>query len=302
MSISLYDLLDVDDAADAAEIRAAWKKAIADLDPTDRRFRAYNDAAGVLLDPEKRAAYDADLAVARAEDETVDTEPVTAAAAAPEAAPRATEVPVAEQPPVEPSPVPPPAEPSPAGPPSAGPPTWSLFVAAGVAVVVLVLTVVVLTWPGSLGGDSPAAQKDQAAQAEDAGAAAEDAAAEAVPVVLSYDYRTIDADFAKAAAYLTDDFAAQRDDLFDQKGDGDQTLRQQVVAEKVVVTAQLAATPALTRVSPDGTRATVVVYVDQDSQKGRAAPRTLRMWATLSMVKDGNKWLIDDICTETDCS
>ena len=58
----------------------------------------------------------------------------------------------------------------------------------------------------------------------------------------------------------------------------------------------------LTRVSEDGNRATVVVYVNQDSQKGEAAPRPLRMWATLSMVADGDGWLLDDICTETDCS
>ena len=48
--------------ASADEIRAAWRAAIADLDPTDRRFGAYNQAAEVLLDPERRAAYDAELA------------------------------------------------------------------------------------------------------------------------------------------------------------------------------------------------------------------------------------------------
>jgi Mce-associated membrane protein len=32
---------------------------VADLDPTERRFRLYNEAAEVLLDPERRARYDA---------------------------------------------------------------------------------------------------------------------------------------------------------------------------------------------------------------------------------------------------
>ena len=45
----------------ATEIRAAWKTAIADLDPGDRRFRALNEAAEVLLDKDRRAAYDASL-------------------------------------------------------------------------------------------------------------------------------------------------------------------------------------------------------------------------------------------------
>ena len=69
MSASLYDLLDVDEDASPDQVRTAWKAAIADLDPTDRRFRAFNDAAGVLLDADKRSAYDAELAAARSETE-----------------------------------------------------------------------------------------------------------------------------------------------------------------------------------------------------------------------------------------
>ena len=64
MNASWYDLLDVAPDASEAEIRAAWKAAIADLDPTDRRFRVHNQAAEVLLDPQRRAAYDAELAAA----------------------------------------------------------------------------------------------------------------------------------------------------------------------------------------------------------------------------------------------
>lgn len=55
---NLYDVLDVDPTATAEEIRAAWRAAVADLDPTERRFRVYNGAAEVLLDPERRSAYD----------------------------------------------------------------------------------------------------------------------------------------------------------------------------------------------------------------------------------------------------
>ena len=62
-SPSWYDLLGVEPGATEAEIRSAWKAAIADLDPSDRRFRVLNRAAEVLLDPEQRAAYDAELAV-----------------------------------------------------------------------------------------------------------------------------------------------------------------------------------------------------------------------------------------------
>ncbi|MGH3347819.1 MAG: J domain-containing protein [Nocardioides sp.] len=62
-----YDVLDVEPSAGTDEIRAAWRSAIADLTPADRRFRLYNQAAEVLLDDEQRAAYDAELAVAEPE-------------------------------------------------------------------------------------------------------------------------------------------------------------------------------------------------------------------------------------------
>lgn len=59
---SWYDLLGVAPDATADEIRDAWRAAIADLDPTDRRFGSLNRAAEVLLDPVQRTAYDAELA------------------------------------------------------------------------------------------------------------------------------------------------------------------------------------------------------------------------------------------------
>ncbi|MDZ5622810.1 hypothetical protein [Nocardioides bizhenqiangii] len=308
MSVSLYDLLDVDEDATPEQIRAAWKAAIADLDPTDRRFRAFNDAAGVLLDADKRAAYDAELAAGRTDAEVEETpaEDVEAAAPAPKMKAEAEPEPEADQPDVD--------EPderderderaedvgADAG--SGGPPTWTLLVAAGAAALSLALLIVVLTWPGSVGGTSPADQEEQAEAAEAAGLSAADSAEAAVEPVLSYDYRTLDADFAEAETYLTDEFADKRNALFDQQAESGMTLREQVVSDKVVVAARVSASPGLTRVSEDGDRATVVVYVDQDSQKGNDAPRSLRMWATMSMVADGDEWLLDDICTEDDCS
>ena len=61
MTPTWYDLLGVAPDATPDEIRTAWKAAIADLDPTDRRFRTLNEAAEVLLDKKKRAAYDKTL-------------------------------------------------------------------------------------------------------------------------------------------------------------------------------------------------------------------------------------------------
>ncbi|MBB3042946.1 DnaJ domain-containing protein [Nocardioides soli] len=79
---SWYDLLGVDPDAHADEVRAAWRAAVADLDPTDRRFGPLSRAAEVLLDPARRAAYDAELAARAPEPEPVpdagDAEPVAA--------------------------------------------------------------------------------------------------------------------------------------------------------------------------------------------------------------------------------
>ena len=65
---NLYDVLDVEPTSTPDEIRAAWRAAVADLDPTDRRFRVYNQAAEVLLDPARRASYDEELERERASD------------------------------------------------------------------------------------------------------------------------------------------------------------------------------------------------------------------------------------------
>ncbi|GAA5144561.1 hypothetical protein GCM10023340_12440 [Nocardioides marinquilinus] len=76
MSPSWYDVLGVEHDATPEEIRAAWKDSIADLDPTDRRFRQRSRAAEVLLDPQRRAEHDADLAGGgdEADDEPDDTD------------------------------------------------------------------------------------------------------------------------------------------------------------------------------------------------------------------------------------
>lgn len=62
MTPSWYDVLDVERTASADEIRHKWRTAIADLEPGSRRFQSLNQAAEVLLDERRRAAYDAELA------------------------------------------------------------------------------------------------------------------------------------------------------------------------------------------------------------------------------------------------
>lgn len=179
-SPSWYDLLGVAPDASAEEIRAAWRTAIADLDPTDRRFATLNQAAEVLLDPARREAYDAALAP---EPELV-----------PEPEPAAT-----------PDPTPDPDAPVAVATTRQrrGVPAW-LLVALAAAVLVVA---------GVAGWRYFSEPSDAAV--EDATSAAQSAAERAVVPILSYDARDLEGSKAAAQQYLTGDYRTEYDKLFD---------------------------------------------------------------------------------------
>ena len=198
---SWYDLLGVDPGATEAEVRAAWKAAIADLDPTDRRFGVYSRAAEVLLDPERRAAYDAELAAAEPEpDAGLSLEPTPTA----------------------------PADRVPTGPGAASGsarrtvPAWLLAAVAVLAAGVLVAVGVI--WV-KVPSDAAVEQSTRDAEA---------AAERAVGPILSYDYRHLDEDQQAADSYLTPDYRKQYDDLFE-------VVKQNATRTKTVVQAQVIA-------------------------------------------------------------
>jgi Mce-associated membrane protein len=114
------------------------------------------------------------------------------------------------------------------------------------------------------------------------------AAQVAVPTVFSYDYRTFDADLASADQLLTSDFADRRNALFD---DG---LRAQVLRQQVVVMAE---TTAVGLGAGDAETAQAFVFIDQVTSKKASKDQTLRMWATLVLVREGDEWLVDDVLT-----
>src|SRR5512145_779925 len=66
MNPTLYDILGVSEDATREEIRKAWRDAADRFEPGEggstKQFRLFNEAAEVLLDPERRKAYDAQLA------------------------------------------------------------------------------------------------------------------------------------------------------------------------------------------------------------------------------------------------
>lgn len=282
MSTNLYDLLDVDESASADEIRAAWKSAIADLDPTERRFRAFNDAAGVLLDAERRAAYDAELAAEReaAEPEvTPEPEPTGTPAPAPATAAAADE-----------------PEGKPAAQPGTGPSATALIAVGVVALLALALAVGVLLMPGATGDDTAKAVSERNTRAERAALSAEGAAEQMVAPVLSYNYKTMADDLERHRGYMTTTLA-------DKQARAWPEITKEAESQQIVVEAKASAT-ALTRVDPAGDRATVVVYVDQYVTKAGGKPFVLQMWATLSLKRasgSAERWQLEDLCTDASC-
>jgi Mce-associated membrane protein len=280
VSVSLYDVLDVDPSASPEEIRAAWKAAIADLGPGDRRFRAYNEAAEVLLDPERRADYDAELSRAAAEGG-----PDLERESEPEAEPDAEAEPEPEPEP-EPKPEPEP-EPEPGMPESADAAAerttvapW-LVAAAGV-LAAAVLAVTIYVWVTFESGDAKVEATEGGV--DEAVAAAEEAA---VPV-LSYDYRSLGEDIVEAGSYMTPGYAAKHNDLMND-------LRGDIVAQKAIVDAQLQGS-AVVRVGDD--RADILVLVNHVTDKDGTEPFVIPVWVTLQMVNQDGEWLVDSVTNE----
>lgn len=277
---SLYDLFGVAPTATSEEIRTAWRTTIADLDPTDRRFGLLNDAAGVLLDPDKRAAYDESLAPA---------EPVelaeTQAAPAPPAEPTQHEMPVVLPVGVATDSLPLTIRRSSD---RRTVPGWLLAALGALTVIV------------AIGALALAALVPSSDQLADATSEAEQAAQRAATTIFSYDYTRLDADQAAADAYLTAAYREKYDELFG-------LIKQNAPDIKLKVEAQFIASgvvrigsgsdgwlSGLTEGKAD--RVQVLLFFDQvKTSAASTTPVTFRNFATLTMQRVGDNWLVDGI-------
>ena len=274
MSPSWYDVLDVDREASPEEIRAAWKDRIADLDPTDHRFRVLNQAAEVLLDPRRRAAYDADL-LAQPSDETdgpVEPDEVTPAAGAAGPGPVVSLLKKAKRPAKERTP----RETAPA----AG---GRFFVPAWLLIAVAVLTALVLGVSAWLffGKPSDAAVADSTR-------AAQSTAERAVGPILSYNALHLDEDQKAAESYMTSDYRKQYDQLFE-------VIKQNAPDTKTIVKAQVVAS-GVVRSGED--RVQVLLFVNRPTtNEQRTTPVVYKDQVTVTMQKVDGEWLVDDMVT-----
>lgn len=256
-----YDLLDVDPAAGDAEVRAAWKAAIADLDPGDRRFHTYNQAAGVLLDPDRRAEYDAGLGA---------VEPEPQPEPQPEAEPERGHARAAAHPGL-------PGHPAEGRPRTAGPavPTWLL---AGLALLT-VAAVVATTWLWTRG---------TAESIEDSTRAAQAAAERAIVPILSYDHESLDEDQQRARGHLTDDYRKDYDKLF-------AVLAENAPRTQTTVEADVVAS-GIVRSGED--RVQVLVFVDRPTtNKLSREPVVYKDQVTVTMERVDDQWLVDEMIT-----
>lgn len=257
MTPSWYDVLDVAPTATSGEIRVAWRAAIADLEPGSRRFQALNQAAEVLLDEQRRAAYDAELAAQEPEPPAVgptESDLTTTATTAPTALPATTTGVARTAPSV---------------------PTW-LVAALGVLAAV---ALGVALWVWQLGDDT---------SAEDATSAAQSAAEQAIVPVLSYDYENLEADQERAAAYLTSDYRQDYDELFGVIADNAPSTQTKVTATVIA--------SGIVRSGEDRVDVLVFVD-RPTTNKLTPEPVTYKDQVTVTMQKVDGEWLIDNLVT-----
>lgn len=294
MTPSWYDLLDVEPTASADEVRAAWRARVADLDPTDRRFAVLNEAAAVLLDPQRRAAHDAELAGRDAPaptssptssptggTATADEPPgqaVTDLARSPRRTPRlgrgATAAPATAAVPAAD------ADADADAPDDVAPagrlPWW---VPALLAVLTLAVAGAATWFALTVPSDEEVLSGTRTAQAT---------AERAIVPVLSYDYETLEEDRADAVQYLTDDFRDDYERLFTQ-------IEENAPTTRTVVEAEVRAS-AITRGGAD--RVQVLLFVDQVTTNAQTTePVTYRNQVTVTMQEVDGRWLVDDLQT-----
>ncbi len=197
----------------------------------------------------------------------------------------------ASEPAVDPSPEPWP-EPTPSEPPDparadTGPaeaPRWPLVVGAVLALVLLVAAGTAGVLAYRLQQADPNNPPDGLASTRSGAVAAARAHAQQI---LSYDHRTLDADFARAEKALTGTFKAEYAKTTDT------VVRPSAQQYKVVVKAEVTAA-SVVRASED--RVVVLLYVDQTTTSTRLdGPKVDLNRVRMTLVEDDGNWLVSEL-------
>jgi Mce-associated membrane protein len=290
-----YDVLGVSRDASPAEIKAAWRTATDKFEPGSGsgQFRMFNEAADVLLDPDRRAAYDASL--------DAETQAQPAGQPVADRPPPPPDAPLADEPTAGTTDQPgthtdPKAErrreraerPSRKSATAPAAPAEPASRRAGiVAAVLALLTVAALVLAGFF-----ALQVREDAQTADARDDAPGAAESAAKAILSYDYRRLPTDRKRAKEFLTPSYQKDYDRTFkllEKQKDGSPGA---AVQTKTTVTADVLGSGVMDA-DPDTAR--VLVFVNQVSKRPGRDPQMFQNRVAMTMKQVEDRWLVDNL-------
>ena len=301
MNPTLYDILGIAPTASQEEIRAAWRDAADRFEPgsggSTAQFRLFNQAAEVLLDPDRRKEYDAQLAADAGEPRDAVPPPTSeptveptavfgpTALSAPEPAkatgPRTPRLPRLPRKVRRPKDAPAAGRPETSKGRGRGVPVWALFALGLVTGALLGVAIY-------LGLDYAKATSYQESLDE-----APQAAERAAAAILSYDYERLDADRDAAAKFLTPAYREKYVNTFDK------LVKEPAVQTKAKVEAEVLASSTMvdTKDTRDPDKMRVLMFVDQTtlSTANSGEPRTALNRARLDMVNVDGTWLVDNI-------
>jgi Mce-associated membrane protein len=270
-SPTLYDILGVPADASSDEIKTAWRDAADRFAPGEgaatRQFRLFNEAAEVLLDPQRRKEYDASL--------TSSTPPSSAEQAEPADGGSTRQGPAAIADTVE----------RPAT--RRTNPVSAVLSVLGVTVTSVLALVIACAVGLAAYFVVEAEQAEAYQQAVDrAPAAAENAAL----AVLSYDHESLEADRDAAAKFLTDDYRADYVETFDK------LVSDTASQTKATVEAQVLASSAMSGSRQDPDSVPVLLFVNQTTTSATSErPSVALNRVRFDMVEVDGTWLVDGI-------
>jgi len=277
-----YEVLGIAPDASEAQVRKAWRKKTSAAGPGTSEFAALNAAAELLLDADRRQAYDGQLAAARVADREVATPAETAVESAPAVAPEAK--PLRSR--------------------SVSLSGWSGTVA--IAGVLAVIAIALAIWQGINYANRPTPTAGPGTGGVAAGnfqqpQSNQDAAVAAVttglPAVLSYNYTSMQAALANGKRFLTakaqPGFVASFQRLINGGPiPGCKNALPPIATRKTVVTATVVGAGV---VSVSGSNAQIGAFVNQVTTTATQAAVTTQNRVLVNLVKQNGSWLIDSM-------
>lgn len=284
-----YDVLGVERGASADTIKQAWRDATDKFEPGTGagQFRMFNEAADVLLDPGRRASYDASLADPTS---TATPTPVPIGPSPGDETPTGTAAPISRRPSRSLRRRTAPRERDTRSSPSRVPGFLAQPARSTAVLVVLALLAAAAVTGAVLLG----LRVQDAVVAQDARAQAPAAAERAAAAMLSYDYRTLPEDRQRASRYLTGGFKKQYLDnftLLERQADGTPGA---AVQSKAVVKASVEGS-GVVDISSSGRTARVLVFVNQVSEKQGADPQIFQNRVQMTMEDVDGRWLVSNL-------